>query len=281
MLEIAGAEGADLYCDRIQREKLSIVETLRDMFPAVRPTLEHLLDMIPFLRPRPFSIASSLLANPGRIHLCVAIVHYTTRFKRVRGGVCSGWLSSLKAGDMVPVRVRRGLLPPPKEVSAPVLLIGPGTGIAPMRAIWQERQAVQQRSEAAGATTEVVGPTTVFFGCRHKKQDFLYGDELEALSAQQEQSGVASLAAVYCAFSRDQSKKVYVQDMLRQHQDEVWQILYNGGSVYVAGNAKMPKGVHKALCEVIMNATGESLQTAVKVLAKMERQGKYCVEAWS
>ncbi|KAG5178302.1 hypothetical protein JKP88DRAFT_330120 [Tribonema minus] len=148
LLDLGSTAGADLLHEYAVRERRTHAEVLQD-FPSCRPPLARLLEMIPRLRPRAFSIASSSLAHPGQVHLCVAVVSYKTRYKREKAGVCSTWLAALKPGDTVPLWLRPGTFRLPRDPHTPVILIGPGTGIAPMRSILQQRQF--ERAAAAAA----------------------------------------------------------------------------------------------------------------------------------
>lgn len=197
-------------------------------------------EVLPTLRPlqhRDYSIASSPLVHPGQIHLTVATVEYSS-CGRAHRGVASGFLAD--RADTVRIHLAPNdsfRLPAP---DAPIVMVGPGTGIAPFRAFLQERQAI-------GAT----GKSWLFFGDRHRATDFLYGDELTALH----KSGV--LTRLNCAFSRDQSAKDYVQHHMMANAAELYRWLQEGAYFYVCGHAdRMAKGVHRALHEVVATAGG-------------------------
>lgn len=197
-------------------------------------------EVVPTLRPlqhRDYSIASSPLAHPDRIHLTVATVDYDVRGRRHRG-VASGFL----ADRAETVRIHLTLndtfrLPAP---DAPIIMVGPGTGIAPFRAFLQERQIT-------GAT----GKSWLFFGDRHRATDFLYGDDLTSF----EEAGV--LTRLNCAFSRDQDAKEYVQHQMLANAAELFAWLQDGAYFYVCGDADhMARDVHRALHEIIASAGG-------------------------
>ena len=140
MLELSSGPGTDLYWDYCVRERRNYVEVLED-FKSARPPLEKLLELIPVVRPRQYSIASSPSVQPDCIDLCVAVAQRKTPYKRTVLGLCSGYLAGLSPGDAVQVRLRNGLLSESRLSSSPgspAILIGPGTGIAPMRAILGE-----------------------------------------------------------------------------------------------------------------------------------------------
>ncbi|XP_004390727.1 NADPH-dependent diflavin oxidoreductase 1 isoform X4 [Trichechus manatus latirostris] len=210
LLEFSSAQGQEGLYDYCSRPRRTILEVLCD-FPhtagAVPP--DYLLDLIPPIRPRAFSITSSLLALPGRLQILVAVVQYWTRLKEPRRGLCSCWLASLDPGQgpiRVPLWVRPGGLTFPKMPDTPVVMVGPGTGVAPFRAAIQERVAQGQTGNL------------LFFGCRHRDQDFYWEAEWREL----ERRGCLTLVT---AFSREQEQKVYVQQRLRELGPLVWELL--------------------------------------------------------
>ena len=185
--EFNTAEGQqDLY-DYVNRPRRNILEVLHDFrhaTPAIPP--DYLWDLLPAIKPRSFSIASSPACSPaGRLELLVAVVTYRTVLQQPRRGLCSTWLSRLVCGARVPVRVRPGTLRLP-PAPAPLVMVGPGTGVAPFR------------SFLLGQTEP--RPALLFFGCRNNEADFYF---------QHEWPGVAELEVV-TAFSRDQEDKVYI-----------------------------------------------------------------------
>ncbi|XP_047685069.1 NADPH-dependent diflavin oxidoreductase 1 isoform X1 [Prionailurus viverrinus] len=181
-----GQEELYSYCNRPRR---TVLEVLCD-FPHTAGAVpaDYLLDLIPPIRPRAFSIASSLLAHPSRLQILVAVVHYQTRLKEPRRGLCSSWLASLDPGRgpvQVPLWVRPGSLTFPETPDTPVIMVGPGTGVAPFRAAVQERVARGQTGNF------------LFFGCRWRDQDFYWESEWLEL----ERKGCLTL---FTAFSREQ-----------------------------------------------------------------------------
>ncbi|MCO5554491.1 hypothetical protein L7F22_008020 [Adiantum nelumboides] len=262
----------DLY-QYNQRERRTVLEVLED-FPSVQLPLEWLLQLVPRLQPRLFSISSSLLMHPNRVHITVAVQKWQTPLKRIRQGLCSTWLSSLepqKDDIYVPIWCKVGLKFP--DASVPLLLVGPGTGCAPFRALIEERVAMSASSSVA--------PIMFFFGCRQEQDDFLYKD---FWLAQAEDSGVLSTkkgGGFFAAFSRDQLKKVYVQHKIEEQSKKVWAMLCSGCVVYVAGSAvKMPADVFAALEKVVRTEGCQSEDAARKWLKQLERVGRYHVEAW-
>lgn len=184
--------------------------------------------------PRLYSIASSPKKYPKEVHLTVAVVSYTT-CGRLKHGFASGYLAHHVAiGEKVPVYVQpsRHFHLPAADV--PIIMIGPGTGIAPFRAFLQER-------EMEGAS----GKNWLFFGDQHRATDFLYGEEF----LEYQKKGL--LTRLDIAFSRDQAHKIYVQDRMREKSKEIWDWLQNGAYLYVCGDAhRMAKDVHQTLIDI-------------------------------
>ncbi|NXR19828.1 NDOR1 oxidoreductase, partial [Cinclus mexicanus] len=219
--EFSSAQGQEelySYCNRPRRTTL---EALWD-FPHTTCAIpaDYLLDLIPRIRPRAFSIASSMLAHPERMQILVAVVRYKTRLSKPRHGLCSTWLASLnpEQGDVrVPLWVKKGGMKFPADPATPVIMIGPGTGVAPFRAAIQERVALGHRGNC------------LFFGCRHKSKDFYCQTEWEELVTK-------GLLTLFTAFSRDQEEKVYVQHRIQENGRLVWELLSSGNAhVYLAG----------------------------------------------
>jgi sulfite reductase alpha subunit-like flavoprotein len=286
--ELAGAAGAALYDEYVVREARSWVDVLLD-FSSLRPLpVAALLELVPRLRPRHYSIAS---APPAPLQLCVAVLAFTTRYGRQKAGVASTWLAAAAVGARVALWLRRGAWRPPPR-GAPLLLVGPGTGIAPLRAVVQEEEARAAAADAATGAASMGAPPPppppppsrvhLFFGCRHAAEDHLYGEEMAgrvARSAAARCGGVAPWAGVDTydtAFSRDAPpRRVYVQALLQRRCEEVRAALEAGAHVFIAGAANgMPEDVRS----VLAGALGDG---GAARLAAMEREGRVVVEAWS
>jgi sulfite reductase alpha subunit-like flavoprotein len=294
-----------------QREGRTLLEVLQD-FKSAQPPLEWLLTAAPLLKPRLFSISSGPALQPGRVHITAAVVTWSTPFKRTKLGLCSSWLAGLlpaagaaaagdgssasaaaettaettadaaadsraAAGSRVPVWIERGSLRMPADPQVPLLLVGPGTGVAPFRAFLQERLAAAR--QAAAAEQPPPAPCHLFFGCRSRAADFYYEPEWQAL---QEAGVLASEAGLVVAFSRDQGSKVYVQHKIREHAGMVWALLQGGALVYVCGSAdKMPADVAAAFRDVVVAQGGLGREEADKYVRRLQLTGRYHVEAWS
>jgi sulfite reductase (NADPH) flavoprotein alpha-component len=223
------------------------------------PPVQELVLALGKLEPRLYSISSSPKANPGEVHLTVAAVRYKVR-GRARKGVASTFLAERAqpgSGLSVYVKPAHGFALPHKP-DVPIIMIGPGTGVAPFRAFLQERRTV-------GAT----GRNWLFFGDQRRELDFLYEDELESYR----RDGFLNLDV---AFSRDQADKVYVQHRMRERASELWAWLQDGAHVYVCGDAqRMARDVDTGLAHIIAKQGGMELSAAKAYLAGLTRDRRY------
>ncbi|XP_045108842.1 NADPH-dependent diflavin oxidoreductase 1-like [Portunus trituberculatus] len=266
--EFTTAEGQQALHDYCTRPKRSIMEVLAD-FPHTRENipLDYLFDLIPSIKPRPYSIASSSLAMPNRTQLLVAVVNYTTVLRRPRMGLCTNWLARQEVGTPIPVWIKPGTLTFPSlesEVIPPVVMIGPGTGCAPFRAYIQERVA-------SGASKGLI----MVFGSRNKAKDYFFKDEWEGLVGE-------GKLELYCAFSRDQEDKVYVQHVMRENAAHLWHLIgEQQARVYFAGNAKrVPIDVYEALTYICEHGRGAG-KTDAEEYMKKEVEKRYQTETWA
>jgi sulfite reductase (NADPH) flavoprotein alpha-component len=228
--------------------------------PAARFEPQEFVSLLAKLQPRLYSISSSPKAHPGEVHLTVAVVRYESHGRR-RKGVCSTFLAErAEPGTPVPVFVQTSHgFRLPLDAGRPVIMIGPGTGIAPFRAFLQERRAV-------GAT----GRNWLFFGDQRRRCDFLYQEQLETLLAE------GTLTRLDTAFSRDQAEKIYVQTRMLEHAVELWRWLEDGAHLYVCGDAKrMARDVDAALHEVIRKGGGKTAEQAQEYVASLKSQKRY------
>ncbi|WOO39911.1 sulfite reductase subunit alpha [Rubellicoccus peritrichatus] len=235
-----------------------IIDPLSD-FPAKFPSAEDLVGMLKKLAPRLYSISSSPKAHPGEVHLTVGAVRYETH-GRARKGVCSTFLADLSEGDTVSVYVQPNKhFRPPADSALPMIMVGPGTGIAPFRAFLEERNA-------SGAS----GKNWLFFGDQKSEFDFLYADQLAALENE------SVLHRLDTAFSRDTDQKVYVQDRMRENAEELFQWLEEGGHFYVCGDAsRMAKDVDRALHEIVETVGKKSSEEAVAYIDQLKSDKRY------
>ncbi|MFJ3892550.1 molybdopterin-dependent oxidoreductase [Streptomyces sp. NPDC090083] len=226
----------------------------------VKARAEEWAGVLKRLQPRLYSISSSPLVDPHRVSLTVSVVRYEGLDGRPRGGVCSPFLADAEAGTEVPVFVRRSPhFRPPVDPATPMMMVGPGTGVAPFLGFLHERRAL-------GHTA----PNWLFFGEQHRATDFLYEQELTGLLAE------GALARLDTAFSRDQRAKVYVQDRLREHGAEVWRWLREGAHLYVCGDAsRMAKDVDRALRDIAVAHGGMDEGEAGAYLKQLAAAKRY------
>ncbi|MDR0351954.1 MAG: sulfite reductase subunit alpha [Opitutaceae bacterium] len=231
-------------------------------FPSGRAgvTPQELVGLMRKLMPRLYSIASSPKAFPQEAHLTVAILRYRSN-GRDRVGVCSTFLADRAAvrTTPVPVFISGSHFGPPADPAADAIMVGPGTGVAPFRAFVQERAA-------AGAS----GRNWLFFGDRNKASDFLYEEEWAGHLAG------GRLARLDLAWSRDQERKIYVQDRMRENAAELWAWIRNGAHFYVCGDAKrMAKDVDAALHEIIARQGGMDAAASADYVKAMKKDKRY------
>ncbi|EED94000.1 hypothetical protein THAPSDRAFT_268560 [Thalassiosira pseudonana CCMP1335] len=313
LISLSETSGAALYGDYIIREKRNWVDLFYD-FDSIRYgedkgallVLAHLLELLPSIAPRHFSIASSpsfLMMNPSsnlrqgfEVELCVAVVEGTTPRGRSYSGCCSKYLESIvpckdsklsygnsswKGSDIVRLWIYPGsfsklplkpLLRDSGQQSlhnfyqTPMMCVGAGTGIAPLRSLIFEREALRSEPD-----------NILVFGCRKKAMDYYYGDEWEALTQSKQ-------LLLIPAFSRDQEHKLYVQRALREADEGsliVKHVLERKGAVYVAGGSKMARAVKDEIVEGLGAVLEGGERDAKKLLNKMKRTGLFSIEAWS
>jgi sulfite reductase (NADPH) flavoprotein alpha-component len=229
-------------------------------FPGVRPDPEAFVEALDPLQPRLYSISCSPRIDRNRMALCVDAVRYPLN-GRTRLGVASTFLGErVRPGDKVKAYVQKaqhfGL---PADPSAPIIMIGPGTGIAPFRAFLYERMA-----------SKAPGHSWLFFGHQRRDHDFFYEDELAGMKA------AGALTRLSLAWSRDGSEKFYVQDRMRQLGRELWAWLADGAHIYVCGDAKrMAKDVERAWVEIVAAHGARTTDEAIAFVANLKRSGRY------
>ena len=250
------ASGEDPDGDAATLDVLAAIEKFR----GVRPDPEAFIEALDPLQPRLYSISSSPKVDPARLSTTVDAVRYRIGH-RTRLGVASTFLADrLNPGDQIKIYVQKahafGL---PSDPQVPIIMIGPGTGIAPFRAFLHERMA-----------TKAPGRNWLFFGHQRSDYDFFYEDELSGMKA----SGV--LTRLTLAWSRDADHKIYVQDRMREVGRDLWAWLADGAHVYVCGDAKrMAKDVERALVDVVAQFGARSTDEAIAFVAELKKSGRY------
>ena len=229
---------------------------LLEAFPSARPPVADLIASLPTLKPRLYSIASSLRATPGRVELCVGVVRETRR-GRVRDGVASCHLAF--RAEAVPAYTQTSHFRLPDRAETPIIMVGPGTGIAPFRAFLQERAALGLK-----------GRSWLFFGDRHAATDFLFAEEIHGWKKD------GTLQRLSLAWSRDGKSKDYVQHRMIEDAPDLWRWLQDGGHFYVCGDAsRMAKDVDAALRQIAMSEGGMTADQARDWIVALAKQGRY------
>ncbi|NKY41309.1 diflavin oxidoreductase, partial [Cellulomonas septica] len=242
------------------RQAVDVVAELR-----VDATAQEWADVLRRLQPRQYSISSSPLVDPHRIRLTMSVVRYEGPSGAARGGVCSTFLADAGPDLSVSAYVQPSThFHPPADPATPMVMVGPGTGVAPFLGFLQERRAL-------GHT----GDNWLFFGEQHAATDFYYRDELDALRAD------GLLTRLDTAFSRDQRSKVYVQDRMREHGPQLWAWLERGAHVYVCGDAsRMAKDVDTALREVVSVHGGLDADDAAAYVKRLSSERRYARDVY-
>lgn len=255
------AAGEDPDGDAAQLDVLAALHK----FGGARPDAEVFLEALEPLQPRLYSISSSPKAAPGRVALTVDAVRYGLN-GRLRLGVCSTLFGErIAPGSPLQVYVQRAHgFSLPADPSVPIIMIGPGTGVAPFRAFLQEREA-----------TRAPGRNWLFFGHQRRATDFFYENEMTAWKAR------GHLARLTLAWSRDGAEKIYVQDRVRETAADLWRWLEDGAHLYVCGDAKrMARDVEAALVDIVVAEGGRDRDTAIAFVAGLRKSGRYQADVY-
>lgn len=240
-------------------EGRQIIDLLTD-YPSTELTAQKLADSLRKLSGRLYSIASSISAHPNEVHLTVAIVRYNTH-GRERGGVATTYLADrVKEGDEVLVYFEESKkFSLPEDPETAIIMVGPGTGIAPFRAFVEERKH-----------SAATGKSWLFFGDQHRKTDYLYEDEWNTYLSD------GHLSKIDLAFSRDQEEKIYVQDRMIENSKEIFEWLENGAHFYVCGDAtRMAKDVNQALITIVETQGEMDAGMAKKYVRQLQKDNRY------
>jgi sulfite reductase alpha subunit-like flavoprotein/hemoglobin-like flavoprotein len=245
---------------------MSVVDLL-DEFPSAEITLAALLELLPKQKPRLYSISSSPLLHPQHLQISVGVLQIKTDAGKVRQGLCSNYLAGLEVGAKVRIGVRTSSFRPPSELDAPMLMVGPGTGVSPLIAFLQYRDALLQQGQA-------LGDATLYFGCRNHS-DFLYQEQMQTWQHQ----GV--LSGLEVAFSRLGDQKLYVQNLMQQKSQDVWKLLSHPKChYYVCGDAKMADDVFEVMLSIAKTEGGLSHPEAVGFFDKMKQEKRFTSDVW-
>ena len=276
ILDFVNPEYVDWLHDYTTRPRRSILEVLHEL-DSVKVPWKWALNIFPPLRGRQFSIASGgnlktcQITGKSRFELLVAVVKYKTVIRKIRTGVCTRYLTQLPLGARLRVQLVKGSLGSRiQEHDVPVVMVGPGTGLAPLRSL------IHERCSQAHIYEPEVADLALFFGCRSQSADYFYNEEWPDV-----QRHVP--LKVYAAFSRDQKCKVYVQDLIRSESAVIYRLLrqQHGILVICGSSGSMPKAVRQAIVDAFTKAGNETPEAAEQYLQMMESQNRYKQETWS
>ena len=255
------AKGEDPDGDVHTLDVLAVLEK----FPNLRPDPEAFVEALDPLQPRLYSISSSHNATPGLVTLTVDHVRYIIN-DRTRRGVASSWLAErLLPGATIKAYVQKAHnFALPQSTDTPIIMVGPGTGVAPFRAFLHDRKAAEAK-----------GGAWLFFGHQRRAADFFYEDEMESFL------GDGTLSRLSLAWSRDGEKKTYVQDKMQEEADELWSWLERGAHFYICGDAKrMASDVEKTLIQIVAARNGQDEAGAKGFIASLKNSGRYQADVY-
>ena len=260
---------SDDFRSEVLDKRRSVLDILEE-HPACELPFSVFLETCPNMVPRYYSISSSPSLINDRCTVTVAVVDEEARSGNGRfRGTCSTYLDGLSEGSTFHASIRKSGagFDLPDDPARPIIMIGPGTGIAPFRGFLQERAALKS------AGTEI-GPALMFFGCRHPEQDFIYQNELETWH----ESGICNLNV---AFSRQNKTRVYVQDLLLEQRETVWPLIEAGAKIFVCGDGgHMEPDVRRALCRIYAEEKDVSADDADNWLKQMIENDQYVLDVW-
>jgi len=272
LLAYAGddATSGERYRAEILGKRKSVFDLLEE-HPACELPFHAYLEMLSLLAPRYYSISSSPSVDPSRCSITVGVVEGPANSGRgIYRGICSNYLAGRRTGETIHATVRetKAGFRLPDDATVPIIMIGPGTGLAPFRGFLQERAA----RKAKGAT---LGPALLFFGCRHPEQDYLYADELKAYA----ENGITEL---YTAFSRGEGPKTYVQNLVAAEQDRVWRLIEDGAIIFVCGDGgKMEPDVKAALVAIYRERKRADAEAGQRWIEGLGGQNRYVLDVWA
>ena len=270
LLRIASKEGKAEYKEKILEAKMGIVDIISKLCPSIEMPLEHFLSVCPRLQPRYYTISSSSTLHPQSIHATVSVLGEKREDGSYFKGLCSNYLADVENGAKIRGFVRASTFRLPSDTTKPIIMIGPGTGIAPMRAMLQERSHQKLSRNLS------VGSNILYFGCKKRDLDFIYSDELKKF----ERDGV--LTKMHLAFSREQKEKVYVQHLLAKNALETWKLMDEEGAyIYVCGGVKMGQDVSEALKKIVSAHGSRGSVDSKKYLDDMASNGRFIQELWA
>ncbi|KAI8994647.1 hypothetical protein BDB01DRAFT_846667 [Pilobolus umbonatus] len=305
LMYICSKQGGAVF-NELREENPNFLDIL-ETFPSCRPPVERLLDLLPAHMPRFYSISSSPLKRQGKVRFAFNVIEYTTPKNAKRRGVATPWLDRLTklvparttptnieiilhGNDIkIPIFIRHNTnaFVLPSNTARPLILIGPGTGIAPFIGFLEHRQTQREIRLALGGVghqprrqiKEAFGPIFVYYGFRNKSKDFLFEQEIRAF----EKDGTITQLSLAESRASDGTPKTYVQDLLRRDMEKLYDLIINkDAAIYVCGDAKgMAKGVQDVLIEMLTKYQKLDTLEATKLLMHWTSQKKYLRDLWA
>ncbi|XP_041979718.1 methionine synthase reductase-like isoform X2 [Aricia agestis] len=281
---LSSKEGFLAYTSNILNKSICILDIFQ-MFKSCRPPVEVILEHLPRLLPRPYSICNTYLKDPNKLKICFSV----KEIGNDRKGLTTSWLEelittsddveknfekiSLKGNKKVPIYFRKNIneFRLPENTEAPMILVGPGTGVAPFMGFLEEREIKMNENSSN------VPCVWLFNGCRYESFDFIYKNELKDFVSK----GV--LSKITTAFSRDENSKCrYVQDCIAEHGEEVTKLIEDGAYIFVCGDVnKMAKDVKETIIKCVEQYTDRTYEEAVQFITELEKQKRYVVDIWN
>jgi len=256
---------------KIVKENVGLADFITSYYPSIEISLVKFICICAPLQARWYTASSSKLMYPNAVHLTFNV----SSIRRSDGSMCLGtashFLANKRPGDSIQI-IRKSFsgFAAPKDTGAPLILVANGSGIAPIRAVLQERQYQKVEQQLT------VGPSELFFGIRRRDLDFLYQDEF----ASYKQAG--SLSALHLACSREQMHKIYVQHLVAKQAEHVWKLIQRGAHIYVCGSSSMQAEVDQVLRAIVSRKLSAGTNSVVvnDFLQEMEKEGRYVQESF-
>lgn len=273
LLSMCSPAGSSEYNNFINNEGKTLLGIL-ETFPSCQPPIERILEHIPNLKPRPYSLVSSPLSNKNEIHFAVSVLNEGTK------GVCSRWLEhNIQHGNnfKIPFYFRKGnSFKLPEDSSRPIIMVGPGTGVAPFIGFLEQRLCLATNDDKNEDLSAKIGQSWLFFGCRYSQRDFLYKDQITKYLHNK------ILTKLFTSFSRESENKSYVQQKILENGLEFVNLLLDKNALfYVCGDAKnMRLDVKNAVVECLVKFAGKDVKEAEDLVVSWQKSNTYIEDIW-